>query len=96
MLSIEKIGKVYTMLEKHLPDWTPDGETIVQYVDELLDNMIKAGESARFIDVILIMHDMTLEELKDKKQIDIIKLFVSGFADNMVLDFKDFLVRTGL
>lgn len=97
MLNTEKALQLYKLLKPHFPDDVYKFD-ITELIRIIIDSMVEKNYRD-YTDVLMLMHDVSLESMRDVPSEEILKLFVEGLAENNVYELMDFFgkkVRYGV
>lgn len=97
MLNTEKALELYRLLQPHFPDDVYKFD-ITELIRIIIDSMVVNNYRA-YSDALMLMHNVTLESMKDISSDEILQLFIEGLAENNVYELMDFFgkkVRYGI
>lgn len=93
MLNLNDAIRLYYLLSPYLPD--KEIKQSIDFVDIIIEN-IKNGDRPRdYADAIMLMHNITLEELKEYNTDEILGLFIEGLAKNKIFALAKFMESLG-
>jgi hypothetical protein len=95
MLNIKDALTLYKMLAPYTPKYE-NGSDILEFIGTIITNISASKEPWIFADAILLMKDVSLDELKENETFENIQLFMDGLADNSVLSLMNFCEELGI
>lgn len=92
-LNLRKALQLYDLLGNYIPS-TPcqDG---IEFIGIIIDNIIEANKHADFMNALLLMTEVSQEELLLLKPPEVVSLFAECLAENKILDLVDFCEKVG-
>lgn len=93
MLNLNKAVKLYNILNKHLPDNNKELDSL-SYVQHIVES-IKDKNPRDYVDAVMIMNNMSFDELKKKDSNEILDLFIEGLSENKFVSLCDFIGSFG-
>lgn len=93
MISIEKGLELYLTLAPYLPEDAEDMSSL-DYLHSIIAK-IKNGNPKDYVDVLNIMCDININELKKHSTEEILEMFVDGLEENKFFSLYNFLGSFG-
>jgi len=92
-LNLRKALQLYDLLGDYIPSTLcQDG---IEFVGIIVDNIIEANKHADFMNALLLMTEVSQEELLLLKPPEVVSLFAECLAENKILDLVDFCKKVG-
>lgn len=85
LLNIKDALLLYDLIGKHIPKDIDENTEILNFIGKIVDSIIEANEHRRYIDAIILMSDMTQEEILSMPVEEVTVLFSDGLVSNHVL-----------
>lgn len=92
-LNLHKALQLYDLLGEHIPV-TPcqDG---IEFIGTIINHIVDTNKHADFMNALLLMTDVSQEELLLLKPEEVISLFAECLAENKILQLVDFCKKVG-
>ncbi len=92
-LNLRKALQLYDLLGGYIPSTQcQDG---IEFIKIIVDNIIEANKHADFMNALLLMTEVSQEELLLLKPPEVVSLFAECLAENKILDLVDFCKKVG-
>lgn len=95
ILNLKDALLLYDLVGKHIPKDIDEDTDVLNFVGKIVDSIIEANEHRRYIDAIMLMSDMTQEEILSESIESAIMLFSEGLVNNHVLLLCKFCEELG-
>ncbi len=95
LLNLKDALLLYDLIGKHIPKYIDENTDILNFVGRIVDSIIEADEHRRYIDAIILMSDMTQEEILSCPVEEVTMLFSEGLVSNHVLLLCKFCEELG-
>ncbi len=93
MLNIKDATKLYQIFAQHLPKEKP--EEALDFIDEIVNSIIEKECYPDFVNVLILIHGKTVEELSEIPPQEVLTLFVSALEENKIILLQDFMQKAG-
>ena len=92
-LNLRKALQLYDLLGKYIPS-TPcqDG---IEFVSVIVNNIVEANKHADLMIAIMMMTNISHEELLKLQTTELISVFAECLAENKILNLMDFCKKVG-
>ena len=94
-LTLSKAIELYQILGEHIPDFDGYEDEALQFVGKIVDNIKESNRHSDYTDAVMLMSGMPWEEIKEMDYEDVLELFVSGLANNKIVQLKSFCDSVG-
>ena len=92
-LNLRKALQLYDLLGSYIPI-TPC-QNGIEFVGIIVNNIVEANKHADFMNALLLMTDVSQEDLLMLKPQEVISLFMECLAENKILQLVDFCNKVG-
>ena len=93
MLNIKDATKLYQILAPHLPEDKP--EEALDFIGQIVNSIIEKERYPDFVNVLILTHEKTVDELAEMSPQEVLALFVKGLEENKVILLQDFMQKVG-
>ncbi len=92
-LNLRKALQLYDLLGSYIPSTScQDG---IEFVGTIVNNIVKANKHADFMNALLLMTEVSQEELLLLNPKELVSLFAECLAENKILDLVYFCKKVG-
>jgi len=93
-LTLDKAFQLYDIIGKYLPEINEEDDAL-EFIGTILDNLDESNQRQNYVDAIMLMFDVTLDELQEMPSEERINLFISGLSENKIIELKSFCNLVG-
>lgn len=95
ILTLPEALQLYLLMKSFLPDRLL-GITPIDFIRQLVDNIIQAGQPRAYLEIVSLMTKMEIEVLITNTPDDVLSACIDGLILNRVLELIDFCRKIGL
>ena len=89
-LNLEKALQLYTIIGKYLPENVDEYAEVFKFIGTIVSNINESGNHRDYVDAVLIMTDLSIDELLEMGYEEILGLFIEGLTVNQIISLKKF------
>lgn len=95
ILTLPEALQLYLLMKSFLPDRLL-GITPIDFIRQLVDNIIQAGQPRIYLEIVSLMTKVEIDVLITNTPEDVLKACIDGLILNQVLELIDFCRKIGL
>ena len=84
-LNLKDALLLYDLIGKHIPKNIDENTNILNFVGKIIDNIIEANEHGRYVEAIILMDRILMEEVLSLGQEEAVMRFSEGLVRNHVI-----------
>ena len=88
-LTLDKALQLYDIIGKYLPEIEEDIDAM-EFIGTIVKNVKEGNQHKDYTDAIMLMSGKAWEEIRDMEFDEVLELFISGLAENKVIELKSF------
>lgn len=96
ILDLEKAIELYEVLEEFLPAIDLESFDLLEFIDEMIDNMESANKQRVYLEAVSLMTGYPIKGLLENHEPkDVLKYFIDGLIENKIVDLVDAMEKLG-
>ena len=94
-LTLDKAMELYEILGAHVPEVEDENSNALEFIGKIVSNAGSSSSPQDYIDAIILMSGLSLDVIKEMDSGERLELFITGVAENKVIQLKSFCDTMG-